>query len=236
MAHYGNLGTQVSDEARDVRGTTVRGGNGEDLGKISDVIFDHDTMEIGYIVVDGGDWLAAGTFLLPADRVSADEEHEDGLATDVTKQQIENAPQSDRNTLDLGDGWKKYEEEFKKYWDEEPVMHIKGSDHIITPPDTSAGAANSASQAGGSSDREINAAELFPERMTPVFTDPEPKAGKVTLRPRSVARAEEAASGVTLLKPRWWEAFENYLQIHRDEIQAKCPECSSGSQQTSRVA
>jgi hypothetical protein len=52
-----------------------------------------------------------------------------------TKEQIENSPEYDKKSLRSGDEWKKYEQEFKKYWDEEPVMHIKGSDRIITPPD-----------------------------------------------------------------------------------------------------
>ncbi len=73
----------------------------------------------------------------------------------------------------------------------------------------------------------INAADLFPERISDVFSDPAPNPGKVTLRSKSVARAEEVASGVTLLKPRWWESFENYLRLNKDDIQAKCSQCTS---------
>ncbi|MGA8618840.1 MAG: PRC-barrel domain-containing protein [Candidatus Sulfotelmatobacter sp.] len=70
MAHYGSLETQpVSDDVHDIRGTTVRGSDGEKLGKVDDAIFDHDTMEIRYLVVDSGGWLEAETFLLPADSV-----------------------------------------------------------------------------------------------------------------------------------------------------------------------
>jgi hypothetical protein len=63
--------------------------------------------------------------------------------------------------------------------------------------------------------------------MTRVFSDPAPGSGKVTLRPKSVVRAEEAAAGVALLKPSWWDAFENYLRLNKDDIQAKCPQCES---------
>ena len=227
MTHYGTLETQRVENVRDIRGTTVRGSEGEKLGTVEDVIFDHDTMEIRYLVVDSGGWLEAGTFLLPADLVSADENHEEGLATEVTKEQIENSPEYDKKALRSGDEWKKYEQEFKKYWDEEPVMHIKGSDRIITPPDAPAPANASSSGQGsrGSGDRQVTAAELFPERMTKVFTDPAPSGGKVTLRPKSVARAEDVASGVTLLKPQWWDAFENYLSVKRRDSQAKCSQC-----------
>lgn len=52
MTHYGTLETQRVEDVRDIRGSTVRGSEGEKLGTIDDVIFDHDTMEIRYLVVD----------------------------------------------------------------------------------------------------------------------------------------------------------------------------------------
>jgi sporulation protein YlmC with PRC-barrel domain len=230
MAHYGSLETQrVPQDIRDIRGTTVRGPDDEKLGTVNDVIFDHDTMEITYLVVDSNGWLEGGTFLLPTDRISVDQKHEDGLAAGVTREQIENSPEYSRKSLRSEDEWKGYEKEFKKYWDEEPVMHMKGSDRIITPPEepTATDVRSDVQDSPASTGRPINAAELFPERMTPVFSDPAPSSSKVTLRPKSVARAEEAASGVTLLKPRWWESFENYLRLNKDDIQANCSQCSS---------
>ena len=86
MAHYGNLEThEVGDDIRDIRGAIVRGSDGKELGTVDDVVFDHDTVEIEYVVLDS---MEAGTVLLPADRVSLDTNHEDGLATGVTRQQI----------------------------------------------------------------------------------------------------------------------------------------------------
>ena len=239
MTHFGSLGTQeVSDDIRDVRGTVVRGSDGEELGKLDDVIFDHDTMEIRYLIVDSGDRLEAGTFLLPADRVAADENHQDGLATGVTRQQIENSPPYDQNALRSDGEWKQYEQKFKQYWEDKPVMHIKGSDRIIVPPDAvpSAPASSSRQKRSSSATREVSAAELFPRRMSEVFSDPAPGAGKVTLRPASVARAEEAASGVAMLKPRWWDSFENYLRDNKSDIQSKCSQCGPTADQKREVA
>lgn len=236
MTHCGNLGTQeVSEDVHDVRGTIVRGSDGEELGTVDDVIFDHDTMEIRYLVVDGAGRLEAGTFLIPADRVSADIDHEDGLAAGVTSQQVENSPKYDGNSLRSDKGWKQYEQKFKQYWEEKPVMHIKGSDRIIVPPDA-APPVPASSKRGGTGTREVNAAELFPHRISEVFSDPAPGAGKVTLRPEPVARAEEAASGVALLKPRWWEAFENYLRDNKSDIQSHCSQCGPTSDQKRVVA
>jgi sporulation protein YlmC with PRC-barrel domain len=239
MTHCGSLGNQeVSDDIRDVRGTVVRGSDGEELGKLDDVIFDHGTMEIRYLVVDSGDRSEAGTFLLPADRVAADENHEDGLATGVTRQQIENSPPCDRNSLRSDGEWEKYEQKFVEYWEDKPVMHLKGSDRIIVPPDAvpPVPASSSRQKRSSSATREVSAAELFPRRISEVFSDPAPSAGKVTLRPESVARAEEAASGAAMLKPRWWDAFENYLRDNKSDIQSKCSQCGPISDQKGEVA
>jgi hypothetical protein len=235
MAHCGSLNTQlVSDDIHDVRGATVRGSDGEKLGNVDDLIFDHDTMEIHYLVVDSGGWLEAGTFLLPAESISLDETDDDGLAASVTRQQINNSPPYDRKSLRSEDEWIKYEQLYKQYWEEKPVMHLKGSDRIVTPADeplpaaASSSPASSARQDGGlSAERQVNAADLFPRRISEVFSDPAPGSGKVTLRPTSVARAEKAASGVALLKPRWWESFENYLRLNKDNIRADCAQCKS---------
>jgi uncharacterized protein YrrD len=42
----------------DIRGSKLYGLNDEKLGKIDDVIFDHGTGEIRYVVVDTGGWLS----------------------------------------------------------------------------------------------------------------------------------------------------------------------------------
>jgi hypothetical protein len=232
MAHYGCIGKgRVSEDVRDVRGVTVRGADNERLGKVNDVIFDHDSMEIRYVVVDSVGWLEAGKFLLPLDRLISDGKHSDGLASDTTREQIKHAPQYKEQPQGSNGEWKRYEQEFKKYWEDQPVMHIKGSDRIITPPEEPAPAQLSSSQTSSSSGsgRQVNAASLFPERMTRVFPDPTPGSGKVILRPRESARVEEAAAGVNQLRPRWWEAFENYLHRNKRNIQAKCSECSTNA-------
>jgi hypothetical protein len=90
-------------------------------------------MAIDYVVVDRDGWLESDTFLLPAERIGTDENDHDGLATVTARNQIENSPQYNNEALRSGDDWKKYEQEFWKYWDEEPIMHIKGPDRIVTP-------------------------------------------------------------------------------------------------------
>ena len=70
MAHYGMLRDyRFSEDVDDVRGATVYGLEDEKIGKIYDVIFDHSTGQIRYVVVDGGGWLKSKKFLVPADRI-----------------------------------------------------------------------------------------------------------------------------------------------------------------------
>lgn len=53
MAHYGTLKDfRVADAAEDIRGSHLYGLEDEKLGKIDDVIFDHSTGNIRYVVVD----------------------------------------------------------------------------------------------------------------------------------------------------------------------------------------
>lgn len=111
----GNLENQtVPGDVRDIRGTIVRRPDGVKLGKVDDVIFDRHPNEIRYVVVDSGGWSKDPTFLLPADSVSA-HDHDDGPATEATRQQIDNAPQYDKKSLQSDEVWKKFEEEFTKY-------------------------------------------------------------------------------------------------------------------------
>jgi hypothetical protein len=57
MARYGMLRDyRFREAAEDIRGSKLYGVNDEKLGKIDDVIFDHFTGVINYIVVDTG-WL-----------------------------------------------------------------------------------------------------------------------------------------------------------------------------------
>src|SRR5579863_2986512 len=93
MAHYGILRTTaVSDAVEDIRGAALYGTNDEKLGKIDDVIFDHSTGDIRYVVVDTGGWLSTKKFVVPAKHLRYSTKHEGNFASDLTKQQIEALP------------------------------------------------------------------------------------------------------------------------------------------------
>jgi hypothetical protein len=225
MAHYGSLaGQSFGERVDDIRGATVYGSDDQKIGKVGDVIFDHATMEIVYVVVDTDD-SQARKFLVPASQISADATHPEDFNASITKEESKNVPSHDDKTKRSGDKWSKYLAEFKKWWEETPILHRKDRpDRAVTPPEEPATAEPTGNTSAVSGGEGVPAAKLFPERMTDKFSDPTPGGHKVTLRRRSVARAEEAAQGVALLRPRW-DDFEEFLSLNRAEIIAQCGEC-----------
>lgn len=119
MAHYGSLREQSFSEtdADDIRGSAVYGIGDEKLGKIDDVIFDHTTGDVQYIVVDTGGWLKSKKFLVPAERLSQlTSVHEGDFYVPLTKNQIESFPAYDENALKDRAKWADYETRYRTAW------------------------------------------------------------------------------------------------------------------------
>ena len=140
MAHYGMLRDyRFNDDVDDIRGASLYGIDNEKLGKIDDVIFDHSSGTIRYAVVDSGGWLSSKKFLVAADRIRPDSEHEDDFYADMTKEQIEALPRYDEDSFkqDKNDNeraWSDYDQRYRKSLETNgDVMHREGSTHAITP-------------------------------------------------------------------------------------------------------
>ncbi|MGD0569546.1 MAG: PRC-barrel domain-containing protein [Candidatus Sulfotelmatobacter sp.] len=134
MAQIGMLrGYRFADAAEDIRGSKLYGLNDEKLGKIDDVIFDHSTGLIRYVVVDTGGWLSTKKFIVPADRLRPSAEHKDDFDIDLNKQQVESLPPYDESHLESDKQWADYEGRYRSKWEADPVMHRLGTDRNITP-------------------------------------------------------------------------------------------------------
>ena len=92
MPHYGTLRETRFEDTDEIRGAEVYGVNDEKLGKIDDVIFDHSTGDIRYIVVDTGGWLSSKKFLVPAGRISPYGNHDDKFYAELDKERIQMLP------------------------------------------------------------------------------------------------------------------------------------------------
>jgi sporulation protein YlmC with PRC-barrel domain len=223
MAHYGTLANYKLPVADDVRGSTVYGLEDEKIGKLDDVILDHSTGEVQYAVVDSGGWLTSHKFLVPADRIFSYAKSPGDFIVDVTKQQIKEFPAYDEKHLETEDGWKRFRDAYDKGWHDSPVQHLHGSDRNITPAETPA------QQSSGmpARDRELTAAELYPQPIHDKFSSPMPSGGKLTEHPSgTVDRAENAAFGTDPMSGSRWSAFREHLRRNRVDIQACCPQCA----------
>src|SRR5215475_12675324 len=134
MAHYGILrNAAISDTAEDIRGSHLYGTNDEKLGKIDDVVFDHTSADIRYVVVDTGGWLTSKKFIVPAEQLHSSAKHEDDFEVSLTKQQIENFPPYNESDLESESKWNSYEGKYLAKWVAHPVMHRAETDRNITP-------------------------------------------------------------------------------------------------------
>lgn len=209
MAHYGTLRDYRFDDAEtadDIRGSSVYGINDEKLGKIDDVIFDHSTGNIRYVVVDTGGWLSSKKFLVPPDGLRNSAKHEDDFQLNATKEQIESFPPYDENDVRDEDRWKTYEKKFEAAWHDGPVQHRKGSDRDITPtPDEMPAEPGSIGSQLSASER----AELS-SRITPAAGD------EMTIQNSAVGIGGRFLT------------FESRLRQRRRDITQACTTCSVG--------
>lgn len=138
-----NLGTlrdyKLGHEADDIRGAKLYGRNDDKLGTIEDVVFDNQSGDIRYAVIDTGGWLTHKRFLVPAGRIQVrgDGSYADEMdyQIDMSKPDIERLPKYDPDAVRDDERWKKYEKSYREVSDS-GVMHQAGSANIITEPGT----------------------------------------------------------------------------------------------------
>jgi len=135
MAHVGTLSDfRFDNQADDIRGAALYGRDNEKLGKIDDVIFDHSSGQLRYVVVDTGGWLTSKHFLVAPERIRARSNKGDEYLTDLSKKQIETLPAYDENHLRDEKRWEKYEGDYRKASGLEEsggVLHQAGGTNIL---------------------------------------------------------------------------------------------------------
>jgi len=209
MPHYGLLRDYRFDDLgtdEDIRGSNVYGRDDEKLGKIDDVIFDHSTGAIRYVVVDTGGWFTHKKFLVPPHRLHSSAEHKDDFAVNLDKQQIETLPPYNESDVESEDKWKAYEKRYDEAWHAGPVQHRKGSDRDITPTpqEMPAESGSIGSQLTPSERAEVNS------RIIPAGSD------EVTISSSAVGIGSR------------WLTFEERLRQRRRDITRACTTCTVG--------
>ena len=209
MPHYGLLRDYRFDDLgtdEDIRGSNVYGRDDEKLGKIDDVIFDHSTGAIRYVVVDTGGWFKHKKFLVPPHRLHSSAEHKDDFAVNLDKQQIETLPPYNESDVESEDKWKAYEKRYDEAWHAGPVQHRKGSDRDITPTpqEMPAESGSIGSQLTPSERAEVNS------RIIPAGSD------EVTISSSAVGIGSR------------WLTFEERLRQRRRDVTRACTTCTVG--------
>ncbi len=208
MANYGMLRNyRFTDESEDIRGSKLYGLDDEKLGKIDNVIFDHTTGLIRYVVVDTGGWLSTKKFIVPAERLQASTKHDNDFAVKLTKAQIEKFPPYSETDLESDDQWSGYEARYRSKWVADPVMHRAGSDRDITPTPQQVPGNSLPARASRAPDPEAgevgNGDMEDPELSGPGFA-----AGTSTVE------IDTSAVGIG---PRW-DTFQDRLRERRKEV------------------
>lgn len=134
MGHLATLSDyKFENNADDVRGANLYGENNEKLGTIEDAVLDHSNGAIRYVVIDSNGWLPGGKYIIPAHRVQPYHKNKNDFYADLDKERIKMFPPYDKKALESEESWRSYEDRYEAVWTEDPVEHIAGSTHSITP-------------------------------------------------------------------------------------------------------
>jgi sporulation protein YlmC with PRC-barrel domain len=132
MPHFGILREYRFDDIQDVRGLEVYGVNDEKLGTIDDVVFDHSTGDIRYVVLKTG--LLSKRVIVPANRIDSYGNHEDKFYADLDKERLEMLPEFQNGALKSQQDWSIYEKEYESRLNDGAVLYNKDTGRIVTPP------------------------------------------------------------------------------------------------------
>ena len=239
MAHYGMLRDySFTADADDIRGADLYASDGK-IGGVKDVIFNHETGDIRYLVAD----VKGRRVLIPASHIFRSATDENSFDTDLTKEEAARLPEFDDKMLENEHEWEKhtekhrdywkeredrYEAEYKRKWEEDPVMHQVGSTNIIAPE----------TGAAPSGERIITGADLTPRRIAdkfaqrPEMTVPSTNlsAPDTTLRPSGIAaNAENEVSGGWAMRSERLQNFQRTLRPRMTELRTSCCLCPGGT-------
>jgi sporulation protein YlmC with PRC-barrel domain len=220
MPHSGLLGKyEFHEEAEDIRGATLYGVADQKLGKIDDVIFDHDTGKIHYVVVDTGGWLSSKKFLVPTEHMRSSAKHQDDFSVNLTKKEIETFPLYNERDLDSEERWADYEDRYRSKWETGPVMHRMGTDRNIAPTPQQLRGSRSSLAASGSAAEGAPLEEAIDEEAVIAASA---STGRVITAGIDAVVIDNSAVGIG----GRWDTFQARLRERRKEAAMGCRTCN----------
>jgi len=228
MTHYGTLkDARIADGSDDIRGSHLYGLNDEKLGKIDDVIFDHSSGNIRYVVVDTGGWLSSKKFLVPADGLRPSAKHENDFETRLDKRQVESFPPYDEKDLDSETKWAGYEGRYRSKWVADPVLHRAETDRNITAT-TQQTSGNPVSERAAAQTQGWTTASRPPASTAAERAELE-AASSTTNRAVPAGTDAVVISNSAVGIGGRWDTFQSRLRERRKEAVSACNTCSQES-------
>src|SRR4051794_4049603 len=101
---------------QNIRGANIYGLDDEKLGTIDDVIFDPDSNDPGYAVVDSGGWLHSRKFLVPTEKLQSFRDSDREFQLSATRDQLQTLPEFDDSYLNDEKSFRTYRERWRSSW------------------------------------------------------------------------------------------------------------------------
>jgi sporulation protein YlmC with PRC-barrel domain len=245
MSHYATLRNhQFEADVDDIRGAKLYGEGGKELATIDDIVFDHSSGEIEYLVANEGH---GRSVLVPVSEVRPAIANDSDFETDLTKADMDRMPAFDEKSLTHDKEWKHYMQlhrqaledrekagmrEYERNWEDDPVEHRSDNiAHSITPLEAPRSNVMPIDRGRGSKDDYVP--DLTPNRLAPVFTNTENTPDKLNMVP-NVGHASGPAAGYVSagLGPKW----NGYQEMVRRELPRLRGVCESCERDKKRVA
>ena len=103
LIRLGDSGQMLADPAEDIRGSRVHDQDGEEIGKIDDLLVDEDEGKVRMVRIEEGGFLGIGStpFFLPVDAITSVAEGE--VHVNLTRSHVAEAPRYDPDLTDQSD-------------------------------------------------------------------------------------------------------------------------------------
>ena len=239
MAHYSTLQDYRFDaDIDDIRGARLYGDGGAELAKIKDVVFEHGTGNIEYLVADEGHDRCV---LVPVTEVRTAITSDRDFDSELTRADMERLPAFQSRMLKHDKEWHDFLElhrnawrdrenaalrEYKEEWVDDPVEHRKDDvAHTITPIEGPA--ENVRSIDGGRGIEDDYVPDLTPQRLAPIFTKTENTSDKLNMVPQAEQSRGPAAEYATAGLGSKWNGYQEMLRRELPRLRGACQTCAA---------
>jgi PRC-barrel domain protein len=205
MAHYATLNEyRFAATEEDVRGAILYGEDGEELGRIRDVVFDHASGDIRYFVVEYG---RNRRVLVPLDRVFRTVMDEDSFSTELMAEDLDRLPAFDEKLMKNDRQWRDYEKLHHSTMSEGSLEARAPQRSKVTPINRP---------------RNDYRPDIWPQRLAPIFGSTGNDSGKIEMVPHT--QSWQADDTENDLGERW-NQFADQVKRNLNNLRGDCERC-----------